>query len=318
MLSLRRPVALFLCLALAACDNGDYKKSASKPPPAENVVALSADEAAHLDIRAVALQATEYTPNVQGYGLVISFDALAQADSDVATAEAAARQSQASYVRQQHLARLAATSRETLDLAQKQAATDAAQLTLAQRKEAATFGRDAPWLDAARHAAIFAALSRGSARLIHASFPIGSLEGASPLALSVSRLDRAPIGNAWKTTTVWLAPADTTIPGRSVYALLEGSDLNDGERVLVSAPVAAPMHGILVPVDAIVLSEGQAWCYVAVGPDHFARRPVDTTRPMPGGYFVDKGLYAGAQVVVQGQSLLLAHEQAPAAATEDN
>ncbi|MDE2184184.1 MAG: hypothetical protein KGJ78_14285 [Alphaproteobacteria bacterium] len=314
MSHLRHHIVMILCLSLlTACDNSSPPKADAKPKPAEGVVSLSPDETAHLGIRTVAVAAAAFTPNIQGYGLIVSFDTLAQADSDVATAEAAARQSQASLRRQQHLMRSDATTREAVDLAQKQAATDAAQLVLAQRKEAATFGRTAPWLDPARYKEIMSKLSSGRTKLVHASFPIGVLQGAPPSKLFISRLDHAPTGAAWSSGTIWLAPADNTIPGRSVYALLEGSDLADGERVLVAAPVAPPVSGALIPTDAVILSEGQAWCYVVVRPNRFERVQVDTSRPMAGGYFVANGVGTGTKVVLQGQSLLLAHEQAPAA-----
>lgn len=317
LLRLRVWLLALLCAVTANCHNSQSAKPETKQTP-EDVVTLSADEVARLGIQTAALQAIDYAPNVQGYGLVVSFDALAQADSEVATASAAARQSQAEFWRQEQLSRAGFATREALDLARKQAATDAAQLTLAERKEAATFGGGAPWLMPQRHNVIFAALSTGRTKLVHASFPIGSLEGAPPSMLTISRLDNAPTGIRWRSTATWLAPADPTIPGRSVYALVEGSNLTDGERVLVTAPVAAPIHGVLIPVDAIIVSEGQAWCYLELRSGRYERRLVDMTRSMPGGYFTDKGFSPGTRVVVQGQSLLLAHEQAPASETAED
>ena len=300
-------LAAVVLLPLLGCDQS-APVAKGDAVSAERLVRLSVDEEQGLGIVTEPIRTLSYTPSIQGYGMLSGFDALAQAESDVATADAAARQSASSYVRMRRLAALRATTREALDLAAKQAATDQAQATLARRKEAVVFGRAAPWLDPAKHAAIFAKLTSGSLKLVHASFPLGTLVGTLPMALTVSRVDRMPKGRSWTSNVVWDGPADATIPGRSVYALVDGSDLAEGERVLVSAPVGSAVSGLLVPMRAIVLSEGRYWCYVAKKSDVFERRAVDVTRPVDDGYFVMSGYKASDRIVVQGQSLLLSRE----------
>jgi hypothetical protein len=66
-----------------------------------------------------------------------------------------------------------------------------------------------------------------------------------------------------------------------------------------------------------VISEGQAWCFVAVKPNTFARRPVDLSRPMPGGYFINLGIPVGASIVTSGSALLLAKQMNPSTEAED-
>jgi hypothetical protein len=145
--------------------------------------------------------------------------------------------------------------------------------------------------------------------LVRATFPAAAIDIA-PAQLLVRRPDRRA-GGEWTAAPVWEAPADPAVPGRSFFALVQGSNLAQGERVLVSAPQGPPIMGVLIPADAIVLSEGQAWCYVATKPGTFARHAVDTGRPMADGYFADKDMRPGEIVVTAGAASLLARERNP-------
>jgi hypothetical protein len=305
---LRACAAVGLCLfVLAGCDDKSSGKAADKPAAAPELgVILSAEDAAHLGIRTAPVRAARFTPQIHGYGAVAGFEALAQAVSDVATAEAAARQSAATLRRNLSLAAAAAISREGLDAAQKQAATDAAALTLARRKEATSYGRNAPWLG--RNRALLAKLARGELVLVHVTLPLAAV--GTPEELIVERVGHLSNATGWTTKEIWNAPADAAIPGRGFFALIAGSNLAEGDRLLVSMPFGAPVAGVLIPADAMVLNGDRAWFYTAEGGDVFARHPLDVARPMDGGYFTT-GLAAGKNVVVQGAGLLLSRELNP-------
>jgi len=107
---------------------------------------------------------------------------------------------------------------------------------------------------------------------------------------------------------VWDAPADATVPGRSFFALLKGSDAGEGERLLVWAPIGESVAGVVVPADAAVLSEGKYWCYLEKKTGTFVRTEIDTARPVPEGYFVTEGVAAGDKVVTTAAGQLLARE----------
>src|SRR5262249_20832744 len=141
------------------------------------------------------------------------------------------------------------------------AATDAAQLELARRQEEATFGRHAPWLTAEQHDAVLSGLSSGRTVLVQATFPLGVGFGHRPTALSVTHLNTQASEIGWAATDIWEAPADPSMPGRSFYALVDRSDLAQGEHVLTVAPTGPPVRGVVVPSDSVVLSEDKAWCY---------------------------------------------------------
>jgi hypothetical protein len=150
--------------------------------------------------------------------------------------------------------------------------------------------------------------------LVRATFPSDAL-AAPPQQVVVRRPDKNT-GPRWTSVAVWDAPADATVPGRSFFALLRGSNLTQGERVLVAAAQGQVLSGVIVPADAIVLSDGMAWCYVVTAPGMFTKRPVDISRPVESGYFVTQGVSAGDTVVTQGAAYLLAAERNPSTEAE--
>lgn len=279
------------------------------PPAAapKFVVQLSGDDIRRLGIMVMPARAVRYTPHVHGYGVVVDLTALAQSNSDVATAAAAAHESGADLSRARALfAQNAGESRQALDAAQKQAAADAAALALAERKEAAQFGQNAPWRKG--RGGMLAPLYSGHAVLVEATFPLGVAIGVSPQWLSVAHLTHAAEDFGFRAQRFWNAPTDPTIPGNTFYALVPGSDLAQGEHVLVYAPTGPAQQGVRIPAQALVVSEEKSWAYVQIAPGRFARVPIHIDQPIAGDYFVAHGISDNAPVVVKGMGLLLARE----------
>jgi len=314
-----------MCLALAvlsACHRSepaaatDAAAVAQTPAEPESGVQLSAAEAQKMGIVSAPATATTVAAETMGYGVVLTHDVIAQAVADVATAEAAARQSRAALARAVNLQGTpGAFSAETQETAQRQAAADETALVLARRKLSATFGLSQPWKDDER-SKLLDRVANGTIKLVRATFPLGALSGATPRTLQIARPDASGKAERWKTGTVWAAPADATIPGRSVFALLQNDDVGEGERLDVWAVVDQKESGVLIPETAIVISEGQYWCYVEKQPGLFTRTQVDASRPIPGGYFVKEGIASGESVVIAAAGLLLARETNPSAEAE--
>jgi hypothetical protein len=274
---------------------------------AGHVVTLNSGDIARLGIRVAPLKPASYTPRVHGYGVVMDLSEIALVDSGLITAQAAARQSQADVERYRALfAQGGAISKQILDTAEKQAATDQAQLLLAQRNEFVQFGQQAPWLRAHPDKSVLRDLTSGSTALVKATFPLDVLGNARPTQMSIAHLSAQQDQPGWTTTQMWAAPADATIPGRSYFALIHGSDLQPGEHALVSSPVGATVAGVRIPSNALVFSESKAWCYLQVAPGGFQRVQIDLSRPLSGGYFM--AIKPGTFVVVNGTGLLLARE----------
>jgi hypothetical protein len=312
---------LLACLSLAllsACQRSepsaanDEVEAAAKPvEQTGSGLTLTPAEIEKMGIVTASIAATTVATQTRGYGVVLTHDAIAQAVADVTTADAAARQSRAALARAVNLAGTpGAFSAETQETAQRQAAADQAALVLARRKLSAMFGLSQPWKDDER-SKLLESVANGTIKVVRATFPLGTLTGATPRTLQISRPDAGSGAERWKTDTVWVAPADATIPGRSLFALLRNDDVGEGERVDVWAAVDKTQTGALVPESAVVISEGKYWCYIEKQPGVFTRTAIDTSRLVQGGYFVTDGVAADETVVTAGAGLLLARETNP-------
>lgn len=312
-----RVAALAALLALGACGKGaapaaDKKEEAKEEGPG---ITLTEEQSEGLGLVTAKLSASSYRGAITGYGMVAAFDAIAQSDADTASAEAAAAQSQAAAARAKDLStgEDAAVSRETYEAAAAKSTTDQAAVLLARRKADAAFGNNAPWRSGAQRATILARLQSGKSVLVKVTFPIGATVTAQKF--SVTRMGAG--SKSWATSSVWDAPADATIPGRSLFALVDGSDLAQGERVLATIPTGAPQAGVLVPQGALVMGEGDSWAYLKTGDNTYVRSRIDTSRAENDGYFVTQGFTPGQEVVTAGAGQLYAREMNPSTEAAD-
>jgi hypothetical protein len=296
------------------------EKKEEKDEGGAGEVKLTSEEAAKLGIATAAAAAVQYVPAKQGFGVVMSHDAIAQALADVTTAQAGLRLSQAALAR---IARLDGTagaqSAEAHESAARQAAVDAAALRLSQAKLSALLGQRPPWAGQ-NDSKMLTELAEGHAKLLRVTFPLGVLNGAAPNGLRVSRLDAATVGERWAARPVWDAPFDSGIPGRSFFAMLQHTDLGEGERVLIWAAgdnhSERPESGIVVPPTAVVVIDGKYWCFVEREPGVFSRAPLDISQPMADGYFVKDGIKPGDPIVTSAAGLLLARQTNPSSEAE--
>jgi multidrug efflux system membrane fusion protein len=311
-----RPATAFVALLLlCACGKPEAdKKEAAEKSETESGVSLKPEEIKSLGIATQPAQAASYRTAVSGYGVVVALDTFAQLDADVLTAQAAAAQSQAAANRARSLAtgEEAAVSREVVETASAKAAADQAGLMLARRKSEAALGRGAPAL-----AAVRARLASGTGVLVRATFPLGALGNEMPRQLRVTRLGAEH--QSWMARTIWEAPADPALPGRGFYALVDGSDLAQNEHVTVEVPVGAAVTGVMVPAEALIYGQNQAWAYVQKEPGKFERVGVDPAKALQGGYFIPDagGIRPGQPMVVKGAGLLLARELNPSTEVEE-
>lgn len=268
---------------------------------------------AKLGITTEPAKAADYTAETIGYGVVVPHDAIAAAVAELTTAKAAQEQSRAAAARAQRLAGTpGAMSADALDTSARQAATDSAALSLAERRLSSVIGAS----PLASSGSALQELASGKVKLLRATFPLGALQGGPPGSLRAMRLGTtSPDGSqtgGWKLHPVWNAPADENLPGRSFFALLRDSDAGEGERLLVWAPAAGPpQRGVMVPAAALVISEGKYWCYVEQKPGVYVRREVATDRAVGDGYVVNHGIAAGDKLVTSAAGLLLARELNP-------
>ncbi len=302
-------------LLLAGCDKPAPEVAKEEAKDEKPGIALTAEQSEAMGLATVKLQAASYRGELTGYGVVSTFDAIAQSDADTVTAQAAAAQSAAAATRARDLSSGAdaPVSRETYEGAAAKAAADRAAVLLAQRKADVAFGNNAPWRGGAQRAPILARLQSGRTVLVRVTFPMGATVTAQ--RFRIARMGAN--GKSWMTSSGWEAPADPAVPGRSFFALVDGSDLAQGERVIATIPVGTPQAGVIVPAKALVLGESESWAYMKTKDGTYLRTRIDTSHPTEDGYFVAGGPGGGEEVVTQGAGLLYAHEINPSTEPEE-
>jgi hypothetical protein len=300
----------------AATDAKDESAKEAGTKDSAEGVSLSAEQVQKMGIATQPAKSMDYRDEIAGYGVIIPHDTIATAVAELTSAQAAQEQSRAAEARAQRLAGTpGAMSADAVETATRQIATDTAAVALARRRLSSVVGSGLP--DALAAGSPLQQLASGDAKLLRVTFPLGALQGATPAALRAARLDGAapgvpPVSPGWTLHPLWSAPADSTLPGRSFFAVLKGGDASEGERLLVWAPGPGPaQRGVLLPAAAVVISDGRYWCYVEQQPRVFVRREIATDRPVDAGYFVTQGIAAGEQVVTAAAGLLLAREINP-------
>jgi hypothetical protein len=331
---------LLSCLVLCgSCGRQPPAPDAAKAEPEEKaertdkvesnagIVTLKPEEVAGLGITASAAAEVRYQAATSGFGVVLGHDVIAQAVADVVTAQAVAAQSRVVLARMQRLAGTpGADSTEARENAARQAAVDAAALRLAKAKSSSVLGQNPPWAGR-EDSKLPEELAEGRAKLARVTFPLGSVNGRAPQRLWLARLGTAGAGERWTAHGVWDAPADAGVPGRSFFALLQGIEVGEGERLLAwtaggggggggGGDSGEAESGILIPSSAVVASNGRYWYYLERQPGEFARTAMDISRPMADGYFVQGGVKRGDLIVTSAAGLLLAREINPSTEAE--
>lgn len=106
-------------------------------------------------------------------------------------------------------------------------------------------------------------------------------------------------------------PAPFTRPENQAGGGANGAShatLLPGMNVVALVSTGRPRAGVIIPRSAVVWLQGNAWAYVRVKPDQFARRVVSTNEPAPAGYFEQTGFSPGDTIVIQGPQILLSEE----------
>ena len=309
-------------LALAACQRTQPTADAAPAQAADKAstegegVSLKPEEIEKAGIQTSAAAAAHQAPQITGYALVLTRETIAQAVADITSAAATARQSRAALARAKGLAGTpGAMAIEAQEASERQATVDSAALALAERRVSATFGRGAPWKES-YDSPVLAALASGESKLVRVTFPLGALGATAPSRVLLTHIGQAQGEKSFESDTVWSAPADAGVPGKSFFAVLKGSDVSEGERLLARTPVGPAVAGAIVPSAAVLISAGKYWCYVEDQPGHFKRTEIDTGVPTDDGYFVTAGVVPGAQIVTASAGELLARELNPGSAAD--
>jgi hypothetical protein len=278
---------------------GDEKKGAA--------VTLTPEQIKKLGIVTEAAKSAKYSREIPGFGVVMPHEPIAAAVAEFVAAQATARQLQSALARQRRLAgTLGAVSADILEASVQQEAVGIAQLHLSQQKLTALVGQDPPWADS--DTAELGKLSTGKLQLLRMTFPQDVMSQKMPRQIRAAHIGASEPASSWNATKIWNAPADATVPGRSLFALLDSRYAAEGERLQVWASTGAAEEGVFVPLAATLMHESKYWCYLEKEPGKFSRTEVDIDKPTAGGYVVLDGIAQGDRLVVSAAGQLLAQE----------
>ncbi len=304
--------------------NGKAPGPKSEPATGEsgNAVAVGSAAQAASGIATATLKTVIYRENVKAYGVVLRPDALLAARNDYVSAMAALDRADAALAASSsEYERLKALNDDDKNVSDRRLQT--AQAVLGADRAAALQARQG--VRSARQAValrwggelagwIFDA-SAGFRRLINlqdvlvqVTVPPGESVKPIPGEIRIEDAEGKPV----RARFIARAPGtDPRIQGMSfVYlAPARANRLLPGMNVAAGLPSGPGRKGAVLPLSAVVWSQGKAWAYVRRNETEFERVEVPVSRPVSGGYFVAKGhLPDGARIAVRGAQALLSEE----------
>jgi hypothetical protein len=296
------PLVMLLAFAAATVAWADADDEKVKP------VKLPSEIQQKLGLKSEPLKAKVEAASLSGFVKVLDPGPLAQLDSDIDAAEAAAQASQAEFERSQALnkdGQVVATKQ--VEAARAQARADATKLALLRRRLGLEWGDGIARMSGRQRAQLLADIVAGRAALVRIDTPSG--EGLA--GLKTVELDLGPLGRVRATVLGTARSADPRLLSPGVIAAARGPGVRSLQTGL-SAPVklaaSAPVSGVLVPRAALLRSKGETWVYVRTAGDSFLRKEVEHGRSGQDGLFAPEGFKAGEQVVTQGAAALFAAE----------
>jgi hypothetical protein len=301
-LLLKALLAASLMLGAAGVARADDDDAAVKP------VKLPAETQAKLGLKSVPLQAKAEAATVSGYVKVLDPGPLAQLDSDIEAADAAAQASAAELARSEALNKDgAAVPTKQVEAARAQARMDAAKLALLKRRVGLEWGEGFARMSIRQRGQLLAEIASGRAALIRIDTPSG--EGLA--GLRTVELDLGALGRVRASVIGPARAADPRLISPGVVAAARGPgvrSLSIGLSSPVKLQVSAPTTGVIAPRAALIRSKGRTWVYLRTGADTFLRKEVEDGRSDAAGLFAPAGFKPGEQVVTQGAAAVFAAE----------
>src|SRR3954469_8439606 len=252
-----------------------------------------------MGLKTQPLEKVELSPEIKAYGKVLDPTPLATLLIEQTTAKASFELSSKEYERVKQLfsqgqnasARAVETAEATMKKDQVQLQSVQARLDLALGAAAAGKFDLSKLVDSLVHF---------KAALIRLDVPMTEKLSSAPTGARVgTAADEENL-----VESVYLGPATSTdlqLQGRGYLFLVETNPPSPGALVngWLKLP-GEPESGVVVPREALVRHEGEAFLYVQTGDETFVRKEIELEHPLAKGWFVEKGLKANANVVVVG------------------
>ena len=280
-------------------------------PAARADVPLKVDAAAqqHMGLTTVKMSAAQHSGQVDAFAKVLDPGPLAQLDSDLETAIAAAAASGAEARRSQALhAAGGGVSAKDAEAALAQAQSDAIHVAFLRHRLGLEWGPGIAHLTDRARADLVRGLSVSDIALVHVdTHNNDGQDGARFVKVDVgSDSVRGRVIGAARQAEPRLQSSGLIVEVTGKSALLLSIGLTQSAHI----EQATPESGVLLPREAVIRYRGSDWAYVRTGPDTFERRLLGEPEPEADGLFIAQGLSPGDQVVTTGASALFAAEQA--------
>ena len=269
---------------------------------------LSVDTQHRLGIATQRTTVSRQSNEIDAFAKVLDPAPLAQTDSDLRTAVAAAAASSAQAKRAAALhAADGSVAAKDVEAAVSQARQDALKVALLRRQLGLAWGPGVARLSDAARGRLVHGLADGTAALVHVDTHNNDGQAGA-------RFVKVDIGDG-SARGVVIGPA------RQAESRLQSSGLivevTGPQAVLLSVGLtqsahieaSSPLSGVVVPRAAVVRFRGAAWVYVRTGPEAFERRLLQNPIAEADGLFVAQGFGDGEEVVTQGAQALFAAEQ---------
>jgi len=273
----------------------------------QTLVMLDRQAQQRAGLKVAELAAVAIKPECQGYGRVVDPAPLAALVAELGTVRAALEASTKEYQR----LKLLHTAGQNVSAR----AFEAAEAALKRDQIAADAG----------HAKLMSAWGRG---IVSQPDLPGFVRSLTDLETALARID-LPLGQALQQppTSGRIAPlasaeqpvaaeligpvpvADAQSQGQGFLFLLRRNLLPPGTAVIGWLAVSSEVQdGVIVPRSALVRHEGEAFVYLQVEDELFARKAIALVQPMADGWFVGDGLKPKQKIVVTGAQPLLSEE----------
>ena len=272
----------------------------------QTFVRLDKEAQEKVGLQLASLEAASLPPEVKVAGRVLDPAPLAALLFESATAHTLLDASGKELERLKILAQDQNTSARALETAAAAMQRDQIAVNAAQLKFVSGWGkaiasqRDLP--------GFITSLAAQEAVLIRLDVPMGDAISEAPIGARIAALNspESPV------EAQFLGPAPSADPqtqGRGFLCVIKGGAFAPAAAVTGWLVLPGqPKQGVIVPRNALVRHEGEAFVYVQTSAEFFQRKEVELHHPTAQGWFIDEGFKPGDKVVSVGAQQLLSEE----------
>jgi hypothetical protein len=308
---------MIACL-LTACSKSGEANEGEKPKAEEPhvkrdargeiIVTLDLEAQKRIGLKVERPAATQWQPEVKGYGHVLDPAPLVSLMAELAPAHVAAETSQREFERLKTLAEQNNASVRALQAAESMAKRD--QLLVESLRTKLILGWGNAVLERDDPPAFVKSLASREQALVRVDMPAGESLSRPPLSarlISLGDSEHAVASEFFDTAPV----VDPQTQGQGFLFLVGGKLSGFSPNAAVTAYLRIPgdsLKGVRVPSSSVVRYQGKGWVYVQTGEKEFARREIPLDRPGAGGWFISSGVTDKDRVVASGAQTILSEE----------